>query len=144
MYVEDAWRVPGIAAVAEGFAGPPEHQYIDWGDEPFDLRQYVKMGLWAQPGTNKAVLVVTSACVASPVALDLSIITTVDTIEGPVDQDSRQQAQTQHSWAPNERTTPRDSTAVPGRCMTPIKAPAQRSYNTIQQCSSLQLEKLMD
>eukprot|EP00878_Enallax_costatus_P014876 GHUV01015571.1.p1 GENE.GHUV01015571.1~~GHUV01015571.1.p1 ORF type:complete len:451 (+),score=128.88 GHUV01015571.1:292-1644(+) len=68
IFIEDAWRVPGVAAVAEGFAGPPEHQYIDWGDEEFDIRDYVKMGLWGQPGgvLADAQVVGSVCCTARP------------------------------------------------------------------------------
>lgn len=50
IFVEDAYRVPGVAAVAEGFAGHPEDVYLN-PDKEFDIREFVKMGLWPQPGT---------------------------------------------------------------------------------------------
>ncbi|WIA41923.1 hypothetical protein OEZ86_009236 [Tetradesmus obliquus] len=49
IFIEDAAAVPGMALVAEGFAGHPEEQYTD-PDKQFNIRDYVRMGLWPEPG----------------------------------------------------------------------------------------------
>ncbi|KAF6259948.1 hypothetical protein COO60DRAFT_1700591 [Scenedesmus sp. NREL 46B-D3] len=49
IFIEDAARVPGMAFVAEGFAGHPEEQYTD-PDKQFNIRDYVRMGMWPEPG----------------------------------------------------------------------------------------------
>eukprot|EP00775_Hariotina_reticulata_P004865 gene4865-5110_t len=51
VFVEDAINVPGIVSVAEGFAGHPEQFYM-YPDKEFDIREYVSMGLWPEPGLS--------------------------------------------------------------------------------------------
>lgn len=48
MFIEEAEDLPGTYFIAEGFAGHPTDPYTN-PEKPFDLHEFVKMGLWDKP-----------------------------------------------------------------------------------------------
>lgn len=48
VFIEEAEDLPGTYFIAEGFAGHPTDPYTN-PEKPFDLHEFVKMGLWDKP-----------------------------------------------------------------------------------------------